>query len=151
MIGLELDYGGRPINRPIFVRIRPFKAILVEQLLDELHSSILEFVKVADLIMFGHVAYLGECISNTTLSLFAFLVISFLNALDLLGDNIFSLQSGPRFKPQRSSSLSLPHYLHSSLSGIFVFGSGQQDGLTWPLINNRYKLIKLKLTFLFFL
>lgn len=151
MINLEFDDRWWPINSPIFVSIRPFKAILIKKLLDELHSTILEFVEVAYLIMLGHIAYLGECISNTTLSLFAFLIISFLNTLYLLHNDLFILQTRPRFKPQRSSSLSLPHNSHPSLRSIFMFSCRQQNRLTWPLINNRYKLVKLKFTFLFFL
>jgi hypothetical protein len=92
VVGLELDYCGRPVNSPIFISISPFEAVLVEQLLDELHSAILKFVKVADLIMLGHVAYLGECIPDAPLPLFAFLVIAFLNPLDLLCDDVFGLQ-----------------------------------------------------------
>jgi hypothetical protein len=91
MINLEFDYCGWPINSPIFISICPLKAILIKKLFDKFYCTILEFVKVANLIMLGHITYLGERISNTALSLFTLLIISFLNTLDLLRDNLFSL------------------------------------------------------------
>lgn len=91
MIYLEFDDRWWPINSPIFISIRPFKAILIEKLLDELHCTILEFIEVANLIMLSHITYLGECISNTTLSLFALLIVSFLNTLYLFHYYLFIL------------------------------------------------------------
>lgn len=58
VVGLHLDDGGRPVKRPILVGVGPFETVLIQQLLYQLHCSVLELVEIADFVMFGHVAYL---------------------------------------------------------------------------------------------
>ena len=110
VVGLHLDDGRRPIERPVLVGVRPLETVLVQHLLYQLHRPVLELVEVTDLVVLGHVAHLRKIVESALLHILVVLLVPLLNALDLLvdqaallaNDNIFAR---PRLEAQEFNSV----------------------------------------------
>lgn len=86
VVSLHLNDGRGPVQRPILVGTSPFETVLIQQLLYQLHCAVLELVEIADFIVFGHVAHLGEVLQPALLHLHVLILflLPLLDALDLL-------------------------------------------------------------------
>jgi hypothetical protein len=84
VISFHLDDGGRPVECPIFVGICPFETILIQELFDKFHCSVLELVKVTDFIVLSHVTDLRKVLYTRLLHVLVLFFITLLYPLDLL-------------------------------------------------------------------
>jgi hypothetical protein len=126
VVSLHLNDGGGPVQRPILVGTRPFKTVFVQQLLYQLHCAVLELVKIAYFIVFGHVAHFGKVLQCALLHLHVLVLflLPLLDALDLLLNDWITndhFATRPRLEAQ---SLSHAHYFparHRHLPALRLF------------------------------